>query len=94
MRTTVDIQRLNRIYMTVRSDKVVLVSDEHDNVLLQTVMDDYAKIYKDGYKISVLTHAKESGLPAKLNLKKIELSKNDQLRLEKGNIHEKNYLTR
>ena len=28
----------------------------------------------------------------KLNLKKIELSKNDQLRLEKGNIHEKNYL--
>ena len=25
----------------------------------------------------------------KLNLKKIELSKNDQLRLEKGNIHEK-----
>ena len=28
----------------------------------------------------------------KLNLKKIELSKNDQLRLEKGNIHEKEYL--
>ena len=28
----------------------------------------------------------------KLNLKKIELTKNDQLRLEKGNIHEKNYL--
>ena len=28
----------------------------------------------------------------KLKLKKIELSKNDQLRLEKGNIHEKNYL--
>ena len=28
----------------------------------------------------------------KLSLKKIELSKNDQLRLEKGNIHEKNYL--
>ena len=28
----------------------------------------------------------------KLNLNKIELSKNDQLRLEKGNIHEKNYL--
>jgi len=28
----------------------------------------------------------------KLNLKKIELSKNDKLRLEKGNIHEKNYL--
>ena len=28
----------------------------------------------------------------KLNLKKIELSKNDQLRVEKGNIHEKNYL--
>ena len=28
----------------------------------------------------------------KLNLKKIELSKNDQLRLEKGNIHEKDYL--
>ena len=28
----------------------------------------------------------------KLNLKKIELSKNDKLRIEKGNIHEKNYL--
>ena len=28
----------------------------------------------------------------KLKLKKIELSKNDKLRLEKGNIHEKNYL--
>ena len=28
----------------------------------------------------------------KLNLKKIELSKNDQLRVEKGNVHEKNYL--
>ena len=25
----------------------------------------------------------------KLNLKKIELSKNDQLRVEKGNVHEK-----
>ena len=28
----------------------------------------------------------------KLKLKKIELSKNDKLRLEKGNDHEKNYL--
>ena len=28
----------------------------------------------------------------KLNLKKIELTKNDQLRVEKGNVHEKNYL--
>src|SRR6056300_1432535 len=28
----------------------------------------------------------------KLNLKKIEISKNDQLRIEKGNIHEKDYL--
>ena len=28
----------------------------------------------------------------KLNLIKIEISKNDQLRIEKGNIHEKDYL--
>ena len=27
-----------------------------------------------------------------LNLKRIELTKNDQLRMDKGNIHEKNYL--
>ena len=28
----------------------------------------------------------------KLNLKKIEISKNDQLRIEKGNVHERDYL--
>src|SRR6056300_1435848 len=40
------------------------------------------------YKYNIFNEVNEK----KLNLKKIELSKNDQLRLEKGNIHEKNYL--
>jgi len=71
MRTTVNIQDINRIYMTVRSDKVVLVSDKNDTVVLQALMGPYAKVFNDGYKISALTHARESGLPAKLALKKI-----------------------
>ena len=73
MRAKVDFQLLNQIHITIRPDKVVLVADKNDNIILQGLMNTYAEIYPAGYKVSALTHAKEADLTAKLMLNRISI---------------------
>ncbi len=73
MKTAVDLKQIQQLNLIIRSDKIVTVTDKNNNFLLQALMGDNARIYPDGYKISVLTYAKEKNLPAKLTLKKISL---------------------
>jgi len=73
MKTSVDISQIKQLNIIIRSDKIVMVTDINNTILLQALMNKYASIYPEGYKISVLTHAKESNLQAKLVLKTIKM---------------------
>ncbi|MBM9520108.1 hypothetical protein JWG39_09805 [Desulforhopalus vacuolatus] len=73
MRTNLTSGSLEQIGIIVRPDRLVLVTDGTDTILLQGYLPDNLPLYKDGYRISVLTHAPENGMKAKLVLKKIDL---------------------
>ena len=86
MKTTVDIKQIEQLKFTIRSDKIVTVSDKNNNILLEAVIKTHMDLYKNGYKISVLTHASQSGLPANLMLKGIEIKKVEYEKAEDTSI--------
>ncbi|MBM9519211.1 hypothetical protein JWG39_05175 [Desulforhopalus vacuolatus] len=75
MKAIVNIEQIARLNVIIRSDNIVEVTDKNDSNVLQAIISGNENVYKYGYKISALTHANESNLPAKLMLKKISLEK-------------------
>lgn len=67
-------QRLiENIAIIVQPDRLVLVTDGADKILLQGYLPKYISIHKDGYLISALTIAREKNMAAKLALRSIAL---------------------
>ena len=62
MKTDVDVKQIEQLNIIIRSDKIVTVTDKDNNLLLQALMNKYATIYPEGYKISALTHSNQKKL--------------------------------
>jgi len=73
MKVNLKSESVERLSIVMRPDRLVLVTDGSDKILLQGFIPNNQSIFKEGYKISVLTLAPKKGMTAKLALKGIIL---------------------
>ena len=66
-------EQLSEIVVNIQSDKVVLVKNRNHNIILQGKITSNTNLYRYGYKVSAMTHAKEENSAVKLALKSIEM---------------------
>lgn len=73
MKVHLDPESIQQLGIVIRPDRLVLVTDGSDNILLQGFLPENLPIFEEGYRISVLTRAPKPGMTAKLALKEITL---------------------
>ncbi len=74
MKVNIDPESIQQLSIVMRPDRLILVTDGSDNIFLQGFLPENQPIFKEGYKISVLTHAPKKGMTATLALKEITLA--------------------
>lgn len=73
MKMNLEPQSLEQISIILRPDRLVLVTDGTDKILLQGFLPDNLTVHKEGYRISALASAAKENMAAKLALRKISL---------------------
>lgn len=73
MKIKLDPESIGQLSIVMRPDRLVLVTDKSDNILLQAFLPDNLTLFKEGYRISVLAAATKKDMAAKLALTAITL---------------------
>ena len=81
MKTNIESGSLEQIGIILRPDRLVLVTDGSDTILLEGYLPENLPIFKKGYRISVLAHAPKKDMAAKLALKEIVLEQSPYKRI-------------